>query len=253
MADRREEKERLRRERIAAQQRAASSESRREKLALAGAGLIVAAIVVGLVLVITGSGGDGEGADAGDFDANAFVEPQSGSVNGVPLDGREGTPPPPVEQAVLETAAKDAGCELSLDLPDEGSAHIPENADTPDYDTNPPTSGDHAEPQADGAYAEKPDDKHTLHAVEHSRVAFQYSPELDEDEQLAVKGVFDADPFGMLLYPNPDMPFAVAATAWQQMIGCESYEGAATLDALRAFRDVYRGQGPEDFPIVLSG
>ena len=49
----------------------------------------------------------------------------------------------------------------------------------------------------------------------------------------------------MLIFPNPDMPYEVAATAWTQLIGCKKYEGAATLDAIRAFRDTYRGQGPE--------
>jgi hypothetical protein len=29
---------------------------------------------------------------------------------------------------------------------------------------------------------------------------------------------------------------------------CDSFEGAATLDAIRAFRDAYRGRGPEAIP-----
>ena len=56
----------------------------------------------------------------------------------------------------------------------------------------------------------------------------------------------------MLFYPNDEMPYEVAATAWTQMIGCPTYEGAATLDAIRDFRDIYRGQGPEDVPIVTG-
>ena len=55
----------------------------------------------------------------------------------------------------------------------------------------------------------------------------------------------------MLLFPNPEMPYEVAATAWTQMLGCDTYEGEATLDAIRAFRDTYRGQGPEPVPIVI--
>ena len=58
---------------------------------------------------------------------------------------------------------------------------------------------------------------------------------------------------GMLLFPNPEMPYEVAATAWTQLMGCKSYEGAATLDAIRDFRDAYRGQGPENVPLDLSG
>ena len=40
-------------------------------------------------------------------------------------------------------------------------------------------------------------------------------------------------------------------TAWTQLGTCESYEGAATLDFIRAFADIYRGQGPEYFPLNI--
>jgi hypothetical protein len=53
----------------------------------------------------------------------------------------------------------------------------------------------------------------------------------------------------MIMFPNPDMKYEVAAAAWTNLLGCDSYEGAATLDAIRAFRDTFRGQGPEPVPI----
>jgi hypothetical protein len=36
-------------------------------------------------------------------------------------------------------------------------------------------------------------------------------------------------------------------------MGCESYEGATTLDAIRDFRDIYRGNGPENVPVMIEG
>ncbi len=121
------------------------------------------------------------------------------------------------------------------------------------YKTNPPTSGDHfAEQQADGAYIEKPNEMYTTHSLEHGRIDIQYSPDLSEADQLELKGVFDESPAGVLFFPNPDMPYDVAATAWTQLMGCETYEGAATLDALRDFRDIYIGQGPEDVSLVTG-
>ena len=30
----------------------------------------------------------------------------------------------------------------------------------------------------------------------------------------------------MLLFPNDEMPYEVAVTAWTQLMGCEKYEGA---------------------------
>ena len=53
------------------------------------------------------------------------------------------------------------------------------------------------------------------------------------------------------MFPNPEMPYDVAITAWTQLAGCETYEGAATLDLLRTFRDIYRNQGPESVPLSV--
>ena len=38
-----------------------------------------------------------------------------------------------------------------------------------------------------------------------------------------------------LLFPNENMPYEVAATTWTNLIGCNEYKGAITLDAIRAF------------------
>jgi hypothetical protein len=48
-----------------------------------------------------------------------------------------------------------------------------------------------------------------------------------------------------LLFPNENMPYAVAATAWRNLIGCNEFKGAITLDALRAFAKKTWGHGRE--------
>ena len=57
-----------------------------------------------------------------------------------------------------------------------------------------------------------------------------------------------------LLYPNDEMPYAVAATTWTNLLGCKEYKGAATLDAIRAFGKEtwgrYGGESPSAFTIV---
>jgi len=253
MTTRKEEQERRRAERLAADQRESSAARRRLMAGYIVAGALGLAVIVGLVLVL--AGGDEDPTSSGDFPENAHVQAQSGSVNDFELDDREGTEPPAVAQANLDAAAEAAGCELQLELRDEGNTHLDASAEVPEYETSPPTSGDHVNPplqQADGAYAEQVGDIYAVHALEHGRIAIQYSPDLSEDEQLEIKGIFDESPAGALLYPNPDMPWAVAATGWTQLIGCEAYEGAATLDAIRAFRDIYRGQAPEDVPLITG-
>ena len=202
--------------------------------------------------------------DDNGFPVNAYVQPDLGVVpDGIELDGREGTPPPEPSEKDVKKAAEAAGCELETGLPDEGSTHLPdEDAADVDYKTDPPTSGDHyGNPSeilsgalADGAYLETPPIGRAVHALEHQRVAIQYSPDLSEEDQLALKGVFDSDPPGVLFYPNSEMGPEVAVAAWTNLLSCEGYEGDATLDAIQAFRDEFRGNpdaGPEPVPLDL--
>jgi hypothetical protein len=250
-----EERERRRQERLEAERTELAAARRRLIFGYVVAGGLALAVVVGLAIVLLSGGGDGTQVGGKDVPDAAHVQLKTGSINDVPFDGRVGTVPPPLAQGDLEAAAKAAHCDLRLDLPDEGNNHITPNDPVPKYKTNPPTSGNHIVPplqQADGAYSEMPGPPYFVHSLEHGRIEIQYSPDLPEKDQLALKGVFDEDAPGMLLFPNPDMPYAVAATAWTQMLGCPKYEGQPTLDAIRDFRDIYRGQGPESgIPIVV--
>jgi Protein of unknown function (DUF3105) len=245
------ERERRRAERLAAEQAAASSERRRLIVGYVVAGALTLAVVVGLVVVIASGGGDDSPQVGGeDIPDAAHIQINSGFLHDVTPDGREGTPPPELKQGDLELAAEAAGCELDLDLPDEGSDHITKESDIPEYDTNPPTSGNHNPEQlADGAYSEEPELWWAIHSLEHGRIEIQYSPDLPEEDQLALKGVFDQRPDGVLMFPNSEMPDEVAVTAWTQLMTCPTYEGAATLDAIRVFRDTYIGLGPEAVPL----
>jgi hypothetical protein len=203
------------------------------------------------VVVIAGGGGESGAESSEDFPEAAHIQPLSGSTHDVEPDGREGTSPPAVAQGDLEIAAREAGCKLDLNLPDEGNQHVSGN--DLKYDTDPPTSGDHnPEQQADGAYAEMPEPVNFVHSLEHGRIEVQYSPELPEQDQLALKGVFDESPEGMLLFPNPEMEATIATSAWTNLMTCDEFAGASTLDAVRAFRDIYRGQGPENVPLVTG-
>ncbi len=260
MSTRREERERMRQERLAAQQAAASSDRRRLFLGYAVAGVIVAAIMAGVVVAIAGGGSDGETPEASDFPELAYIQPLLGVIpEGVDGDGREGVAPPAPKTAILEDAAKAARCDLQLNLEDEGNNHFANEDKEVGYKTNPPTSGDHyGEPTepgtgalADGAYLQMPPITRAVHSMEHGRVEIQYSPDLTEREQLEIKGVFEESPQGVIMFPNPDMPYDVAITAWTQLAGCDAYKGAATLDLLRVFRDIYRGLGPENVPLAV--
>lgn len=231
MANRREEeRERLRQARQEKESGQASSDKRRLYTVYGVAGLIALLAVVGIVVAVSSSGSGGGG--------ESHINQESGSTNGVQPDTRQGTPVAAVKVANLQQAAKQAGCVLKLHLKDEGHEHIPPTAPTPEYGTSPPTSGKHVEPpyqQADGAYSEMPGEIFIVHSLEHGRIQIQYSPSLPEEDQLALKGVYETMYGGTLLFPNGKMPYEVAATAWTKLLGCPEFKGAITLDAVRDF------------------
>lgn len=227
---REEERERLRQAREQRETKEDRSGRLRAMAVYAIAGAIGIAVLAGVVSVIASSGGGNSGG--------AHLNPESGSTNAFEPDRREGASVPAVQTADLKQAANKAGCVLRLELEDEGHTHIAPTATPPNYKTSPPNSGDHAESpyqQADGAYSEMPDEIFLVHSLEHGRMQIQYSPDLSEEEQLELKGLYDTMYAGTLLFPNPNMNYDVAATTWTNLLGCPEYKGQATLDAIRAF------------------
>jgi hypothetical protein len=242
MANRREEeRERLRQARQEREQKQAGSAKRRLMIGYGAAGIVGILVLVGIVAVIVSAANKN---DSG----NAHIDQQSGSTNGVQPDTRTGTEVAAVKVTNLKEAAKKAGCDLRLDLPEEGHTHIPPTAPTPEYETNPPTSGNHVEPpyqQADGAYKEMPQEIDFLHSLEHGRIEVQYSPDLPESAQLELIGLYDTMYGATLLFPNSNMPYEVAATSWRNLLGCNEYKGDITLDAIRDFAKQRWGHGRE--------
>jgi hypothetical protein len=233
------ERERLREERIAAEE--SEKQSGRNRLVAGYAIASTAVLAIAVLVFILLSGGDSSSGGGGNTDeggAHINVNQAMGSTNGIQPDDRSGTIPPPAKVTDLKTAARKAGCELRLKLPDEGHTHIPPGSPTPNYKTSPPTSGNHVEPpyqQADGAYDEMPEPIDFVHSLEHGRMEIQYSPKLSEEDQLALKGLYDTMYGATLLFPNDEMIYDVAATTWTNLLACRQYKGAITLDAIRAF------------------
>jgi hypothetical protein len=228
---RQEERERLRQVREERESKRASANRKRLVAGYAVAGVIGLAVVAGIVAVVASSGGGGSSE-------TSHINQGSGSTNGIQPDDRQGPAPPAVKVANLKQSAKEAGCDLRLHLKDEGHTHIPPGTEAPNYGTNPPTSGNHVQPpfqQADGAYSEMPEEIDIVHSLEHGRMEIQYSPDLPEKDQLALKGLYDTLYGGTLMFPNTSMDYAVAATTWTNLLGCNEYKGAITLDAIRDF------------------
>lgn len=210
-------------------------------------------LLAGLV-VLAGCGGGGNGGEEA-----AFVNSKSGSTNGAVLDERVGTPPPPdktPEGEQLVKVANTANCFLLRGIPAKNEKVISPNAPAPKYEHEPPMSGPYVAPphqQADGAYLTQPEDSAVMAALNNGRMAIQYAPDLPEEIQLKLKGLYDTMYGGTLFFPNSSMNYALAATTWRSGLFCAGFEGAPTLDAIRAFgRETWgkHGNEPVDkFPV----
>lgn len=237
MSSRQEEKERRRREREQQEAQAAAASARTRRLQIVG-GVIVGIVVVAVAVVLLVSGG-------GDDESSAGSGASTSASTDVTLPARSITN--------LEEAAEAGGCTVSS--PEvEGSTHVEGPVE---YQTNPPTSGDHNQtPAEDGIYdpGNSPAKENFVHSLEHGRILLQYQPGAPQktidtltalyDEQL---GDFGSGYHMLLFENNTGMETPVAATAWGQMITCGKLNDGA-IDALRAFRERYTDKGPEFVP-----
>jgi Protein of unknown function (DUF3105) len=237
VSHRREQKERLRREREERERQARAAEQRKKLVGYGAGGLLALAAIIVLVVLATG------GSDGGTDAQAAEVFPDGGSFP---------------EQKVFDVApaAKAAGCTLR-----DVKANSREHTTSPDqrvkYGTNPPTSGRHYQiPAQDGIYGDPPQDEELVHGMEHGRVIFWVKPSLPEDVRANIRALVEDDSYQMFLVPRANMPYAVAATAWDadpapngtgKIMTCDRVDDQ-TYDALAAFRDEHRSQGPEPVP-----
>lgn len=238
MASRKEEKERLRSERLERERQAKAAE-RRKRLVGFGIGGVLAVAAIAAVVIVVMTGGTGGADGSGDGEAAASIFGEAG-------DYPEGTAPP---QQIhdLDRAVEAAGCELR-ELDSEGNEHV-EPPQSVEYESNPPHSGTHYfEPAPEDAYTVAPATEALVHSLEHGRIIIQYDPAVSDDVKGGLFALYDEDPYHIILTPNEtDMPYEVAATAWTKVVGCEEMTPEA-FDALRTFRDSFRDEGPEQVP-----
>lgn len=241
MASRKDQKAELRREREEREAAAKAAERRRRLIGYgAGAAVVLAALIVAGVLLA--SGGDDGGGDGG-----------GGGGDVLPTDGKV----PDQKVTDLDEAVKAAGCRLQS-VQAKSRDHSDTLTEKIAYDTKPPTSGKHYEiPAEDGDYESAPNPQELVHSLEHGRVIVWFKKDLPRDERANLKALFDEDEYQMILTPDTTgMTYAVAATAWNadpqpngtgRLLGCPRFT-PGVYDAIRAFKDEHRSNGPEAVP-----
>jgi Protein of unknown function (DUF3105) len=202
-----------------------------------------------LAVALAGCGGD---SDESASNAGEARQAARGVTARLPAGGD--VPEPHIKE--LDSAARAANCDLRSTRA-RSSDHTADLYEQIDYDTNPPTTGRHFHASAeDGIYEEAAPDSAIVHSLEHGRVVIWFEPGLGEEARAGLRALVEQDGHQLLVVPRSEMPFDVAATAWNnspgpegtgRLLGCPDFS-PEVYDALRAFRDEHRGRGPEVAP-----
>lgn len=216
------------------ERRGLDPERMRTLLFVGGAGAGVVALIVVLVVVFARGGGGGGGA--GDPDR-------------------------------IAGALRQAGCTITSVVADSAQ-HVAES-ERIKYATFPPTSGRHlGQSTFWGNYKQPVDVRQAVHNLEHGGIVIWYGPKLSADERQKLTDFYDESPNAILVSPVEDpaklvkypkhepLGAKIALTAWTAKAG-QAEEGKGVLavcprvdgKAFAAFRDEFRGKGPERFPV----
>jgi hypothetical protein len=183
---------------------------------------------------------------------------KSGTGSPVKVADTKGVKLPAPKISDMTAAVKAAGC-TTVDTPDaiarsdQNRTHVNPGTKIP-YATNPASYGPHyPAPASDGEYkpADTPKTGYVVHALEHGRIEYQYSPTLPAADVKQLEALFNeadgqwAPQQMLLLFQNQThMKYQVAAVAWGHIIGCKTFN-PRVFDAFRDFRIAYTDKGPE--------
>jgi|RhiMethySRZTD1v2_1073278.scaffolds.fasta_scaffold34117_6 uncharacterized protein DUF3105 len=244
MSSRKEQKEALKRERLAREQAAAQAAARKRLIGIVVASILVLGIIGALVAVVLAGGDDDGGTSSGGDSSVSVSYPDGGEI-------------PAQKEADLAAAMKAAGCkdETVTDHPydDPKGIHTADPNEVIPYKSEPPALGRHYQvPIEDGIYDEAQPITHTVHALEHGRIIIWLRPDLPSDQLAQFKALFEEDPYHVIMLPRAEIkqPFAVSAWVGEttgHILRCNDVNDS-TWDAIRAFKEKYRDKAPEFVP-----
>jgi len=205
---------------------------------LMGVGLVgIVAIAIALIVVLSGGAGGGGNVTEGDV-------------------------------TNVRTAMTAAGCTLESKRASAEQQHMSEPDQLVTYPTFPASSGIHNPTTSIwGNYRLPVDPRQAVHNLEHGGIAIWYGPDISSADREALDRFYDEDKNGIIISPIRDpyprvrypkhekLGSKIALTVWTgnsetsngtvYIATCPSFDEKA----FAAFRDAFRGKGPERFPV----
>lgn len=142
----------------------------------------------------------------------------------------------------------------------EGRAHVSTGTNVTNYNSNPPSSGDHwGQPAKAGVYENPLPDEQLIHNLEHGYVWISYLPQenrseatdgaqlkqgLSDDDKKALEEIIKKDDWKIIMAPREANDSTVALAAWGRVLKMDSLN----LDKVSEFIRTYRDRGPEKTP-----
>jgi Protein of unknown function (DUF3105) len=144
---------------------------------------------------------------------------------------------PPVSAAALEAGRAAAGSEGVRTFPEAGRDHIDAGAQPKNWNSNPPTSGDHLQNWLQpGVYNSEQDMRAMVHSLEHGYVLMLYKDIPDSQVDQLRQFVEQRDGSKLILAPYSGLEQnGVALAAWRNL---EVLDGV-NMDVVQAFVNDY--------------
>lgn len=171
----------------------------------------------------------------------------------------------------VRSALAAVGCTLSTSVAAPSAEHISSLDQTVKYSTYPPVSGRHyVQPAIWGNYSQAVDPRQAVHNEEHGGIVIWVGPDVTAATRKQISDFYDESPNAMLVtpiddeskgtkYPAHAKPDSrVYLTAWTTDVKNGNVTGGQNViatcprfgeKAFTAFRDEFRGTGPERFAV----
>ena len=153
-------------------------------------------------------------------------------------------------------ALRKAGCTYRVVTAAKAGQHVNDLNATPNWNTFPPSSGPHYPRWAAwGFYTDPVPLLKAVHNLEHGGIEIEWGNTVNGAEIAKLRRFYSSSPNAMLAFPLPKLGNKIALVAWTQKPGESRGQGrvakCARFDqpAFTAFRDAFRGKGPERFRV----
>ena len=130
-------------------------------------------------------------------------------------------------------------------IPELGREHIDVGSPRPEYNSNPPTSGQHYGVPANwGIYGEELPDEQLIHNLEHGGIWISYRDKDNQELMDQLKGIADDFSLKVILTPRAANDALIAVAAWGRLMKLESFDEGQ----IRDFIGTFINRGPEQVP-----